>query len=77
MSERMTGISLPAVRDSGMLHGWQDYGRKTRAEMIAQYREIAERARDAVEKILAADDADFVVETYLGPIATRKREPVE
>ena len=74
MAERMTGIHLPSLGHGG---GWQEYGRQTREHMIARFRRNAQIAKEEAERILAATDDEFVVETYLGPIAMRKREPVE
>lgn len=74
MSERMTGIHLPSL---GMGSGWQEYGRKTRAEMIYRFRRNAQIQLEEAQRILDAADEEFVVETYLGPIAMRNREPVQ
>lgn len=64
----MTGVWLRGGRPGS---GWQEYGRKTRAEMIHILRERALRQRDAAQNILDAADDQFVVTTYLGPIAMR------
>lgn len=70
MSERMTSIVLPGVHGSG----YADWGRKTPKEMIDRLRRIATEDKQTAEKILAAKDDDFLVETYLGVHARRKRE---
>ena len=73
MSERMTGIHLPSL---GTTFGFQEYGRQTREHMIARIRRDAKIALEEAQRILAAPDEEFVMETYLGPIAMRNREPV-
>ena len=70
----MTGIHLPSL---GQGSGWQEYGRQSRAHMIARLKRNAEIAKEEAERILDAPDEEFVVETYLGPIAMRNREAVE
>jgi hypothetical protein len=70
MSERMTSIKLPGVWGAG----WAEYGRKEPSEMIAAIRRHAQHEIAWAEKVLAADDADFRVDTYLGPHAQRNRE---
>lgn len=72
MSDRMTGIHLPSLGG-----GWQEYGRQTREHMIARYRRQAQIAKEEAERILAASDDEFVVETYLGKYAMRNREKVD
>lgn len=67
----MTGIHLPSLGG-----GWQEYGRQTREHMIARYRRNAQIAKEEAERILAASDDEFVVETYLGPFAQRQREEI-
>lgn len=52
------------------------YGRKSRAEMIADFRAHYERQRDEAVKALATPDDDLVVTTYLGVWAQRNREVV-
>ena len=69
----MTGIHLPSLGHGG---GWQEYGRQTREHMIARYRRNAQIALEEAQRILDAPDEEFVVETYLGPIAMRNREAV-
>lgn len=73
MSERLTSIKLPGVFGSGIA----DYGRKTAPEMIAQLRRYAENQRAVAEAILAADDDDFCVTTYLGVHVQRQRETIQ
>ena len=59
----MTSIYLPGLKyDIGLA----EWGRKTHAEMLAIYRAHAARQRAEADRILAAADEDFVVETYLG-----------
>ena len=65
MAEQMTSIRLAG------LSGWMNYGRKTRAEMIARYREIAYRNKIEAEAILIAADKDFVVEQHTGKCVRR------
>lgn len=67
----MTGIHLPSLGG-----GYQEYGRQTREHMIARYRRNAQIAKEEAERILAASDDEFVVETYLGPFAQRQREEI-
>jgi len=75
MTERMTGVHFPGVT-GWPLNGFQDRGRQNRAEMISEFRRMAAIAKQQAEAILAASDEDFVVETYLGSVVTRNREPV-
>ena len=70
MGERMTGVSAPGVA------GLQDYGRRTRAEMVEQFRAHYEHQKAEAERALAMKDEDLVVETWLGPVAMRNREVV-
>lgn len=74
MSERMTAVYLPGI-PSGT--GLANYGRKTPAEMIEAYRAHAEHAKEWAEKVLAASDDDFCVETYLGPLIRDKCEVLQ
>lgn len=73
MSERMTSVRL---RSQAHGTGWAEWGRKSRPQMIAILRAKAERDKARAEAILAATDEEFIVETYLGPIAERNREEV-
>lgn len=59
----MTSIHLPGLKDDSGIAEW---GRKTHAEMVATYRARAARLRAESDRILAAADEDFIVETYLG-----------
>jgi hypothetical protein len=70
MSERMTDITGPGVG------GLMEYGRKSRAEMIASFRAYHERQREQAERALAIPDEDLTVTTFLGPYAMRNREVV-
>ena len=60
MSEKMTSITLPGTQ------GFMDWGYKSRAEMIATYRKIAERQKAEAELVIAAADDDFIVEQGYG-----------
>lgn len=70
MSERMTSCHAPGVG------GIADSGRRTRAEMITEFRAYYQRQRDEAERALALPDEALIVETYLGPWAMRNREAV-
>lgn len=71
MAERMTRIHLPSLGPSG---GWAEYGRREPAHMIHIIRRRAQIAQEEAERILAAADEEFVVETYTGIIVQRNRE---
>jgi hypothetical protein len=66
MTERLTSIALRN------LPGVAEWGLKTVPEMIALIREHAARQKAEAEAVLAAPDADFRVETYLGVHVRRK-----
>lgn len=68
MSDRLTSVRVKGMRQ-GL--GFADYGRHGRAEMIAKLRRIAELDKATAEKILAATDDQFIVETYVGVWAQR------
>ena len=68
MSERMTAVRLPG---GGSL---ADRGRRTPTEMIQQIREYAKHEKAKAEAILAADDKDFHVVTYVGVYVHRNPE---
>ena len=70
MSERMTAINLPGTWGAGIA----DHGRKTVPEMLVLVREYAESMRVTADAILSATDADFRVESYVGPYARRNLE---
>lgn len=70
MSEKMTAIRLPSLPRGT---GWAEWGYKEPSEMIAIIRELATIQLQQAQAILAADDADFMVETYKGPYAMRNR----
>lgn len=70
MSEHMTSIHLPGVRDSG----YADWGSRSVTEMIALLRQKARDERAVAEAILAASDDDFHVETYYGVYVHRNAE---
>lgn len=60
--ERMTSVSLLGSGEPGIA----DWGRKTSEEMIRQYRKYAEMQKLYADRVLAARDEDFRVETYRG-----------
>ena len=62
MSEILTDIGL---KGSG---GIMEWGRKTRAEMIAKFKHQAELDKAAAERILAASDDEFRVRIVRGPL---------
>lgn len=70
MSERMTGCAGPGVG------GIEEWGRKTRPEMIAAFRRHYEQQRDEAERALALTDDELTVTTYLGTWAMKNREVV-
>ncbi|XAI96868.1 hypothetical protein [Synechococcus phage Ssp-JY40] len=74
MSDRMTAIYLPSLRRGA---GRAEYGWLEPSEMIAIIRRSAEAQKAEAEAILAADDADFQVETYIGVHAQRQREIIQ
>lgn len=65
MSEQMTTIQIPGA-DGRML-----YGRRTRQEMISNYRAMAERKKFRLEKVLSAKDEDFIVMQHTGKCVKR------
>lgn len=67
MAEQMTTIQLPGA------DGWMNYGKRTRANMIEEYRKIAQRDKRRAELILAAKDEDFLVEQHTGKCVKRNR----
>lgn len=60
MSEIRTTIELSGTS------GFCDWGAKTREQMIASYRRIAETQKLEAEKILSAKDSDFKVWQHRG-----------
>jgi hypothetical protein len=62
MSEILTNCHL---RGAGGLDEW---GRFTRAEIIAKTRDMARYEKEKAEKILAARDEDFECKIILGPL---------
>jgi hypothetical protein len=60
MSEIMTDIGLPGAG------GIMEYGRKTRAEMVALFREKAAHDKADAERVLAAADDEFKVRVVRG-----------
>lgn len=73
MSERLTGIRLPGAEWPGI----SDWGRRTPAEMIDRARAYGRFLRQQADAILSAADADFQVETFLGPLARRQLEVLQ
>lgn len=69
MSDRLTDISLPNSR------GVAAWGLKTVAEMLEEVRSYARHQKEEAEKILAAQDKDFRVTTYIG-VHVRRNEKV-
>ena len=67
MTDRMTSIRLPGATSPG----WMDCGLVPPEAMIAAFRERAERMIAEGKEILAAQDGDFRVETFIGPYARR------
>lgn len=72
MAERMTTIRVRGDRG----HTWSEYGRKTRAEMIAEYRRIAQQDLEQAQKVLDTPDEGFEVQTHTGVIVKRNIEDV-
>jgi hypothetical protein len=73
MTERMTSICLPGSE----YPGWANYGRKSPAEMIEEFRSHARYMRDRAEEILSATDDDFLVKTYRGVHVQRNVEVLQ
>lgn len=63
MAERMTSIVLPGAREVNVLSDWD---RKTVLEMVETLRAHARYQLAAAREVLAAQDCDFRVGTYLG-----------
>lgn len=68
MSDKMTSVHLPGLRQGA---GLSDWGHLPSAQMIAQLRSMARMIKEESEQILAADDADFRVEQYVGKYARK------
>lgn len=71
MSSRLTSIRLDHQP------GLAEWGRKTRKEMIVAYRKKAMAEKLEAERILAAKDSDFLVQTFLGIHAQRNIQEVK
>ncbi len=71
MSDRRTSIGLSNHTEIA------DFGRKTRNEMIAQYRRWAQQQLEEAQAILNADDDEFIVETYIGLYSRKKVERID
>jgi hypothetical protein len=74
MTDRMTAVHLPGLP---LGSGFANYGRRLPAEMIEDLRRIAREHKAHAEAILAAADADFYVETYVGVHKQRDREVLQ
>lgn len=72
MSERMTAVSLPGHFGVGIA----DWGTHEPVKMIEELREYARHQLAEAQAVLAAADADFIVETYRGPHAQRDRQRI-
>lgn len=73
MSDRLTSISLPGLFGSGLA----EYGRKSPGEMVAAVRKYAAAQHALYGAILAAEDADFRIETYVGVLVQRNSEVLQ
>lgn len=73
MADRMTSIRLPGSLDPG----YADWGRKSAEEMVAQYRLYAQLQLDWAKEVLASEDEDFCIDTYVGVHVQRKREIIQ
>jgi hypothetical protein len=73
MGDRMTSINLPGEFGSGLA----EYGRQTVPQMIRAIRDHARLQKAQAEKLLAAADADFCVETYKGVCVRRNIEVLQ
>lgn len=72
MSDRMTEASVP-----GVAVGIAEWGRLTRPQMIARYRDHYQRQLADAQKALDVADEDILVRTYLGPWAMKNIEVVQ
>lgn len=71
MSERTTTIQLDGAA------GFTHHGRRSPAEMIAEYRRLAQRQLDEASAILAAPDEAFRVHTALGVHIQRDKKVLQ
>lgn len=74
MSDRMTGIR-PRQKTPGV-GGMHAYGRKSRAEMLADFRSYHANQLEHARTALALSDDDLIVETFLGTYAQRSKTEV-
>lgn len=74
MSERMTAVG-PRERIPGV-SGPARIGRKSRAEMLADFRRYHETRAETARIALALTDDELIVETYLGLYAQRGKTEV-
>jgi len=70
MSEKMTSISITG--DDGLMV----YGYKSRAEMISQYKTVAQHKLSQAQIVLSAKDEDFIVEQHKGVFVRRDVKPL-
>lgn len=70
MGERYTSASAPGCS------GIADPGRKSRAQMIAEFRIFYEFQRAEAEHALSLSDDEITVETYVGAYVQRRKEVV-
>lgn len=76
MSERYTTVRPLDGERAGQGIGLTDYGRLTRAEMIAHMRRHYTRQMEQAQYVLNAKDDEFIVETHIGLHARRNVEEV-
>lgn len=72
MAERTTDCSAP-----GVSAGIAEYGRKTRPEMIARFREHFQHQLAEAQRALAVPDDQLVVSTGRGSFAKNRQEVTE
>ena len=75
MSKVMTSIVAPSIQQGSS--GFADYGRRSRSEMIALYKQFAQERKAEAEAILNTADDDFIVEQFSGEYATRNRKRID
>lgn len=74
MSDRLTEVYLPGDHANG--RGVADWGRKSHADMVKMLKEKAAIDKEFAEKILAADNSEFIVNTYVGMHARKNIERI-
>lgn len=79
MSDRMTSIQ-PKYGQNARPEPWpigiENYGRKTRTEMLTAWREHYEHQKQQAELALDLADDELVVHTFLGSFAQRNKVEV-